>query len=204
MNKRIFVGVDAQHDFIDGVLGSEEARATIGDLGKSAKFARACGFDVYWTTDIHEKDDYPLSQEGKNLPIYHGEPMAWGSQLHEDCGLAPGDKIISKSTFGSNFLAHDITNKDCRIKREGDLNGIQAIVLGGYCSDICGISNALLLKAALPEVPIYWLAYAGAGVTPDKNAAALEVMQSCQIHIINTYDEFQELCYDLDKEAGAE
>ncbi len=159
---------------------------------------------MYWTKDAHDNESaYLNTQEGKILPVPHCRKHTWGCSIHEDCLVSPNDCIVEKQTFGSNFLASALVQKDIRLKWAGVYTGIQAIVLGGYCSDICGISNALLLKAALPEVPIYWLAYAGAGVTPDKNAAALEVMHSCQIHIINTYDEFQELCYDLDKEAGA-
>ena len=117
------------------------------------------------------------TQEGKNLPVPHCIKGSEGWQLRTDIAqLLEGARIYEKPTFGSLALA---TNLRALSKKE-ELE----IELIGLCTDICVVSNALLLKAFMPEVPITVDAACCAGVTPEKHQAALETMRSCQIRII--------------------
>lgn len=190
---KIFVGVDPQVDFINGVLPNKVAQGNVGMLNTCATDARDHGFDVAWTKDTHAKkeEDYLNTLEGKNLPLYHCGEDTDGWQFHPEIKTDVKDHIFMKPTFGSISFAKWLWNT-C-IKKS-----VKCIIMGGYCTDICGISNAILARTVLPNVPIYWLAFASAGVTPEKHDAALTVMESCQIKVIHTYDEYQELLKSLD------
>ena len=170
----ILIVVDIQNDFVDGSLGTPEAQAIIPNAVKRIKEHKG---RIFVTLDTHD-EDYLISSEGKNLPIPHCIKGTDGHELYEDIKAAlDGRKytVIEKPTFGSLDLAEVILDSE-----EDDIR----IELIGLCTDICVISNALILKACLPENQICVKEDCCAGVTPEKHKAAIEVMRSCQIEII--------------------
>lgn len=185
MNRPIFIGVDAQVDFIDGALPNERAAGNVAALNQAAVDARAKGARVIWTQDTHAHAEYYLNTlEGRRLPVPHCEVETDGWRLHPAIEVAPGDICILKPTFGI---------KDFGVKINECGMYPTVIIMGGYCTDICGISNALILRAHYPDVPIYWLDFASAATTPEKQEAALAVMESCQIDVLRSYDKYQML-----------
>lgn len=168
--KKILIVVDMQNDFIDGSLGTKEAVAIVPNVIKKIK--EYDPEDVYATKDTHPWN-YLETQEGRNLPVKHCIDGTAGWEIQKDIAeLIPEDHVYTKPTFGSTRLAEDLT------KLQPD-----EIELVGLCTDICVVSNALMLKAFMPEVPISVDASCCAGVTPEKHVAALETMKSCQIHV---------------------
>lgn len=171
--RRILVVVDMQKDFFDGSLGSKEAVAIVPAVVDKIKSYDIS--DVFVTRDTHQPD-YMETQEGKNLPVVHCIEGTDGWQLDENVAkVVEGATFINKPTFGSTVLVDTI-------KRIYEKEAIE-IELIGLCTDICVVSNALLLKAAMPEVPIAVDPTCCAGVTPEKHEAALKTMESCQIYI---------------------
>ena len=167
--------VDMQNDFISGSLGTDEAKLIIGPVIKKL---RAWSGNIIFTMDTHGKD-YLETGEGRMLPVEHCIVGTHGWQLHqellpikEDRGLA----VYQKSTFGSVQMARDLA----AINEKSPISQIELI---GLCTDICVISNALLLKAYMPDVAICVDASCCAGVTPEKHQAALSVMESCLINV---------------------
>ena len=169
--KEILVVVDMQYDFIDGALGTKEAVAIVPAVEEVIKAHKG---DVYFTRDTHEAN-YLETQEGKNLPVEH---CIRGSKGWEICQeLQPYTekaKVIDKPTFGSMDLAKEL-------QKEAAEEKIDSITFVGLCTDICVISNAMLAKAALPEVKIKVLQNACAGVSVESHRNALEAMKVCQI-----------------------
>ena len=175
--KRILLVIDMQNDFIDGALGTPEAVAIVENV--KAKIRSYPKEDVFATRDTHT-DFYMETQEGRNLPVPHCIRGTKGWEIRPDIAeLIFPDHIIDKPTFGSTQLA-----KLMEILENREEEGIE-IELIGLCTDICVVSNALLIKATLPETPISCDASCCAGVTPAKHEAALETMRSCQIRITN-------------------
>ena len=171
--RKILVVVDMQNDFIDGALGTTEAVAIVDNV--KAKIREYAQEDIFVTMDTHAPD-YLETQEGRNLPVVHCVRGTEGWQLREDIAeLLKGAKVYEKPTFGSTALAADIAG----IAAAEDIE----IELIGLCTDICVVSNALLLKANMPEVPISVDPACCAGVTPKTHEAALRTMQMCQIGI---------------------
>lgn len=171
MAKKILIVVDMQKDFIDGALGTKEAEAIV-----SAVLDKICRYpkeDVYATRDTHE-ENYMDTQEGNYLPVPHCIRGSEGWQIRPEIGekILP-EHIFDKPAFASVELAERI--KD--IAGGGEIE----VELVGLCTDICVVSNALLLKAFLPETKISVDPACCAGVTPEKHEAALETMKSCQI-----------------------
>ncbi|MCR5687787.1 MAG: cysteine hydrolase [Lachnospiraceae bacterium] len=171
--RKILIVVDMQKDFIDGSLGTKEAEAIVRPVIDKIKSYRR--EDIFATRDTHQKD-YLDTQEGKNLPVEHciegTEGWMIDPQIEE---LILPDHIFDKPTFGSAALAAKISE----ISSSEDIE----VELVGLCTDICVISNALLLKAYMPEVRISVDSSCCAGVTPEKHEAALLTMGSCQIHV---------------------
>ena len=175
--KKILLVIDMQNDFIDGALGTPEAVAIVENV--KAKILSYPKENVFATRDTHT-DLYMDTQEGRNLPVPHCIRGSQGWELRPDIAeLIYSDHIIDKPTFGSTQLA-----KLMEILEHREEEGIE-IELIGLCTDICVVSNALLIKATLPETPISCDASCCAGVTPAKHEAALETMSSCQIKITN-------------------
>ncbi len=174
----ILVVVDLQNDFIDGALGSQEAAAIVP---KVAAKIRSFSGRVLYTRDTHGPD-YSDTQEGRRLPIPHCVRDTEGWRLHPQIEALRRETPIDKPTFGSVALGQLLKAAD---KEEP----IRSVTLVGLCTDICVISNALLLKAFLPETEIRVDAACCAGVTPESHRTALEAMRACQILIEHAADE---------------
>ena len=174
----VLVVVDMQKDFIDGSLGTKEA---VGIVPAVVEKIRKFEGKVIPTRDTHD-EDYLESAEGRHLPVVHCVKDTPGWQLDREVAEALGSKagymVIDKPTFGSVELGE-------YVKQLNDTaEPVEKITLVGLCTDICVISNALLLKAYLPEVPVKVAASYCAGVTPEQHAQALEAMKPCQIEIV--------------------
>ena len=173
--KKILIVVDMQKDFVDGALGTAEASAIVPRV---AEKIRCFDGDVIVTLDTHG-EDYINTSEGRNLPVPHCIKGTAGWELDTRVQAALDEReytVIEKPTFGSVELPDFIRDNY-------DTDGFE-IELVGLCTDICVVSNALLLKASFPEVPISADASLCAGVTPESHEAALLTMKMCQIEII--------------------
>ncbi|MGI6094677.1 MAG: cysteine hydrolase family protein [Lachnospiraceae bacterium] len=170
--KKLLVIVDMQKDFVDGALGTKEAQAIVEPVAEKIRREKANGAELVFTLDTHT-EDYMNTQEGKHLPVIHCVKNTPGWMLTKRLQpLAEGERILEKPTFGSMELAGKVQQ-----------GGYDEIELIGLCTDICVISNAMLVKAAAPEVPVFVDASCCAGVTPQSHANALEAMKMCQIGI---------------------
>ncbi len=168
---KVLVVVDMQNDFIDGALGTAEAVKIVPAVRRRIELARAQGEAVIFTRDTHG-EDYLQTQEGAHLPVPHCIAKSEGWQISG--ALPVGDAlIIDKPTFGSVDLGRYLAELSP-----------ERITLVGLCTDICVISNALLIKAFLPQTPVAVDAACCAGVTPESHRTALEAMAMCQIEII--------------------
>ena len=173
--QNILVVVDMQNDFIDGALGTREAVAIVPAVAE-----RIRGFEgrVIFTRDTHQAN-YMQTQEGKRLPVPHCIQGTPGWEIRAElAALRPDAEILDKPTFGSATLGH-------LLARANGQEPIGSITVIGLCTDICVISNALLIKACLPEVPITVDAACCAGVTPESHRNALAAMKMCQIDVVN-------------------
>jgi len=173
--KKYLIVIDMQNDFIDGSLGSAEAIKIVPAVIEEIK--NPCYDGVFATFDTHYAD-YLLSAEGKKLPVEHCIKGTAGWELKNEIKAAlPADaQLIEKPTFGSWELAEMAAG----LGEEKELE----FYLCGLCTDICVISNAMLLKAKLPEAKIAVIARACAGVSPQSHENALAAMSCCQIDII--------------------
>lgn len=171
--RKILLVIDMQNDFIDGALGTPEAAAIVDNV--VAEIEKYPPSDVFATRDTHA-DNYLDTQEGRNLPVVHCVKGTPGWELNPKISAALGSAaIIDKPTFGSRTLAEQMA----RMAQEDELD----ITLVGLCTDICVVSNALLIKAFLPETPVRVISGCCAGVTPESHQAALKTMQMCQIQV---------------------
>lgn len=169
--KKILIVIDMQNDFIDGSLGTKEAEGIVDAVAE--KIRRYSPEDIYATRDTHQAD-YLQTQEGARLPVEHCIEGTHGWELNEKIAAAlRGAKVINKPTFGSMELARELAERSVQEEIELELVGL--------CTDICVVSNALLLKAAMPEVKISVDPACCAGVTPESHEAALQTMRMCQI-----------------------
>lgn len=173
--KRFLVVVDMQKDFVDGALGSAEAAAIVPGVVEKIR-----SFDggIFVTLDTHN-ENYLGTAEGKKLPVPHCVRGTDGWKLDKDVAAALKDReytAVEKPTFGSVELPRMI-----EAAAEGEEFSIEII---GLCTDICVVSNALLLKANFPEAPIAVDSACCAGVTVQAHEAALATMKSCQLDII--------------------
>ena len=163
--------VDMQKDFIEGSLGTKEARAIVENVVKKIKDFNG---EVIYTRDTHY-DGYLETAEGRNLPVIHCIKDTEGWKIDErvfNAGKGKCASVIDKPTFGSEELAAFVKGR-----------GYDKITLIGLCTDICVISNALLFKAALWETPIAVDRSCCAGVTPESHERALGAMGMCQIEV---------------------
>ena len=178
---KYLIVVDMQKDFITGSLGTKEAQAILAGVVEKVRTYEG---KVIFTRDTHGAD-YLDTQEGKKLPVKHCIRNEEGWHLADelkDLQEKTEWKVYDKPTFGSVELALEL-------KKESEQTAIEEIELCGLCTDICVISNALLLKAFLPEAPIVVDAKCCAGVTPESHQNALEAMKMCQIEIRNDMGE---------------
>ncbi len=176
MNDKFLIVVDMQKDFIDGSLGTPEAQAIVPAAARRIREARAAGWTVIATLDTHY-DNYLETAEGKKLPVAHCIRGTEGWALNPEIKAATdGCLLVEKPTFGSVRLPGIIGDQAT--------DGPLTIEVIGLCTDICVVSNALLLKAHFPEANIAVRRDCCAGVTPEKHEAALATMASCQIDIL--------------------
>ena len=174
--KQFLIVVDMQKDFVDGALGSAEARAIVPAVVEKIR-----GFDgeIIVTYDTHE-EDYMQTREGRFLPVPHCIRDTDGWQLDAAVVEALSDRaytVVEKPTFGAVTLSEVVE------QLAGDEEFTVELI--GLCTDICVVSNTLLLKAHYPEAPISVDAACCAGVTPETHRAALTTMGMCQIEVKN-------------------
>lgn len=165
--KRTLIVVDMQNDFIDGSLGTAEAQAIVPAVRAKIREYQARGDEIIFTRDTHH-EDYLETPEGKKLPVEHCIQGTHGWQVAEGLEV-PGCTYIDKPSFGWTHW------------NERTFDEIELV---GLCTDICVVSNALILKATFPEVEITVDAGCCAGVTPKSHQAALETMLMCQVNVV--------------------
>lgn len=185
--KKILVVVDMQNDFIDGALGTPEARGIVDNVCRKIREGK---WDLIFTTyDTHEElfSDYLKTQEGKKLPIKHCVLNSYGWKINESVKRELTDTITFVSTVVKNsFGSIDLPGKINHFNQHGTDADLE-ITLVGVCTDICVVTNALLLKTYFPEARIVVDASCCAGSTPLKHDEALDVMRSCQIDIVGDW-----------------
>ncbi len=165
--KKTLIVVDMQNDFIDMALGTPEAQAIVPRVKAKIDAYLANGDEVIFTRDTHG-EDYLTTPEGQKLPVVHCVKGTKGWDIAD--GLyADGCRVIDKPNFGWPHW---------------DRESFEAVELVGLCTDICVVSNALILKAQHPDVPLTVDAACCAGVTPESHEAALGTMRMCQIEIL--------------------
>lgn len=165
--KKTLIVVDMQNDFIDGSLGTDEAQAIVGNVKKKIELYRSVGDEVIFTRDTHD-ENYLNTSEGKKLPVKHCVKGTKGWQIAD--GLVfDGAIFVDKPTFGWSHW--------------NDMS-FEKIEIVGLCTDICVVSNALILKAQFPDAEIIVDSGCCAGVTPETHRAALDTMRMCQIDIV--------------------
>lgn len=176
---KLLIVVDMQRDFVDGALGTPEAQAILPRVVNKIRAYQAAGDSIVLTMDTHPAH-YLETQEGRHLPVTHCVKDTEGWQLHPAIAEAVAGrdyKIYEKPAFGSAELAEDVKN--------GLYSEMTEIELVGLCTDICVVSNALLLKTMLPELPLHVDASCCAGVRPESHEAALTVLEMCQVKLLN-------------------
>ena len=169
----VLIVVDMQNDFIDGALGTKEAVAIVPKVREKIQQFNGT---VLFTRDTHWPN-YLQTQEGRNLPVEHCVKDTDGWQIRLELDALRKTEPIDKVTFGSAELGFKLAEMNAE-------EPIGSITLVGLCTDICVISNAMIVKAFLPEVPVRVDASCCAGVTPESHENALAAMKCCQIEII--------------------
>ncbi|OON99076.1 MAG: amidase [Epulopiscium sp. Nele67-Bin004] len=183
--KKILVVVDMQNDFIDGVLGTKQAQNIVPNVIQKIKKYMQDGETIYFTKDTHTTD-YLNTQEGKRLPVEHCIRNTAGWELNPEIQKLADEIqkdslqpiIFEKPSFGSEVLPTTIKNS----VQENEKVAIEVI---GLCTDICVISNVVLIKAFLPEATVQVDALCCAGVTPESHENAINAMKMIQVDIIN-------------------
>ena len=176
---KLLIVVDMQNDFISGSLGSPQARAIVPFVREKIARYKQSGGKIIFTRDTHTAH-YLETQEGKWLPVVHCVAGTEGHRISNELETT-GCEIFDKTSFGSLALAEHVAEA---------MADVDAIELCGLCSDICVVSNALILKARFPEIPVTVDARCCAGVTEESHKAALLTMKTCQVNI--TDEEGQE------------
>ena len=169
MGNKVLIVVDMQYDFITDCLGTPEAQTIVPNVKKKIQEYESRGDRIIFTRDTHH-DNYLNTHEGKNLPVPHCIEGTHGWEVISEIDK-PECLHLNKLTFG-------YTGWDIRLGKPSEIE------LVGVCTDICVVSNALILRAMFREAEITVNASCCAGVTPEKHRAALEVMKSCQINVI--------------------
>lgn len=164
--KKTLIVVDMQKDFINGSLGTAEAIAIVENVKRKIAQYQKAGDEIIFTRDTHQ-DNYLDTNEGKYLPVLHCIEGTDGWQIPEDIAVE-GAVYLNKPTFG--YLDWKKQN-------------LEEVELIGLCTDICVISNALIIKACYPEIKVSVDASCCAGVTPESHQAALTTMKMCQVEV---------------------
>lgn len=169
--KKLLIVIDMQNDFITGALGTPEAQQILPLVKEKIEAYKKNGTAILFTRDTHY-DNYSETQEGKNLPIPHCIAGTKGHLIADEL-LTDHCEVFDKPSFGSIELADRVS--------EGHYDEVE---LCGVCTDICVVSNALILKAKLPEIKVSVDPKCCAGVTPESHNAALLTMKMCQVHVL--------------------
>ena len=165
--KKTLIVVDMQNDFIDLALGTKEAVAIVPAVKKKIEEYKNAGNEIIFTRDTH-RENYLETPEGKKLPVPHCIKGTKGWEIAD--GLyVEGSKIIDKPNFGWPHWKEE---------------NLEAVELIGLCTDICVVSNALIIKASFPDAAVSVDSSCCAGVTPESHEAALKTMAMCQIDIL--------------------
>lgn len=165
--KKTLIVVDMQKDFIDGALGTKEAEAIVENVKKKIESYNENGDEIIFTRDTHY-DNYLETNEGKYLPVVHCIKDTEGWMINKELEV-PGAIYIDKPSFGyMNWKDYNL----------------EEVELVGLCTDICVVSNALIIKATYPEIKVSVDANCCAGVTPETHKAALTTMKMCQVEVI--------------------
>ncbi len=182
MKKKVLVVIDMQNDFITGVLGNKECVEVVANVINRMKRAKEEGWHIICTKDTHE-EDYLKTGEGKRLPVKHCIRGTEGAELideikalekeWEEESVFLTESPLEKSAFGSTELS--------RILSTYDINEIELI---GVCTDICVISNAMILRSDFPNIEVSVNSNCTAGVTVESHKNALNAMKGCQIGIV--------------------
>ncbi|MDO4618068.1 MAG: isochorismatase family cysteine hydrolase [Clostridia bacterium] len=168
---KYLVVVDMQNDFISGALGSAIAQAIVA---KAKEIAESFDGEIIFTRDTHF-DNYMDTREGRRLPVPHCIKDTWGWEICDELKpISKSKKILDKPTFGSVELIDYLREK-------GD---VESVCLLGLCTDICVISNAMLIKVAFPEADVAVYEKASAGVSRESHNTALQAMSACQIDVL--------------------
>jgi nicotinamidase-related amidase len=178
--KKVLIVVDIQNDFVDGSLGSEQAQSIIPNVKAKIEEYSKRGDQIIFTRDTHQTN-YLETQEGKILPVEHcmAGTDGWNvyNELDKNCA---GCVYIDKPTFGWPYWGETLGSI---------ISEINEIEICGLCTDICVVSNALIIKAHFPEIKVTVDAGCCAGVTNKSHKAALLTMKMCQVNVINNYFE---------------
>ena len=166
--KKTLIVIDMQNDFIDGALGTKEAQAIVPNVKRKIEEYEARGDAIVFTKDTHYSN-YLETNEGKHLPVEHCIEGTHGWEISSELDWS-AYPIVEKETFGNIYW-----------KSFFDFEEVELV---GLCTDICVVSNALILKAMYPEINITVDASCCAGVTPESHKAALTTMKMCQINVI--------------------
>ena len=174
--KKILVVVDMQNDFISGSLGTNEATQIVNNVIEKINLYRNENNPIIATKDTHFNDTYLISQEGVNLPVKHCIKETWGWELADGIKeLINSNEIYEKNAFGSV----EAMSKVAELSKD-DTTEVEFI---GLCTDICVISNVVILKALAPEVKVIVDSNCCAGVSPESHNRALESMKTLQVSI---------------------
>ena len=165
--KKTLIVIDMQNDCINMALGTAEAVAIVPKVKAKIEQYQKNGYEIIYTRDTHNTD-YLQTSEGKKLPVEHCIKGSEGWQIADGLYIE-GCKIIDKPNFGWPHW---------------DEENLEAVELVGLCTDICVVSNALIIKAMHPDIPVCVDARCCAGVTVESHEAALKTMQMCQIDVI--------------------
>ncbi len=166
--KKTLLVIDMQNDFIDGSLGTKEAENIVEHVRRKIAAYRDAGDEIIFTRDTHQAN-YLDTNEGKHLPVVHCVEGTRGWQIADGLEV-PGAIYIDKPQFGFTDW------------KKFDLEEVELV---GLCTDICVVSNALIIKALYPEIRVSVDASCCAGVTPESHEAALLTMKMCQVEILN-------------------
>lgn len=170
----LLIVVDMQNDFIDGALGTREAQAIVDKVKEKILDFKG---PVIFTRDTHG-ENYMETQEGKNLPVPHCIKGTDGWQIRPELDALRKTRPVDKPGFGSVELGRMLLDMNAE-------EAIGSVTLVGLCTDVCVISNALIIKAFLPEVPVKVDAACCAGISPESHGNALSAMAMCQVEILN-------------------
>ena len=183
--KRLLVVVDYQNDFVDGALGFDGAELLDAKIAAKIDAYREVGDNVCFTFDTHHKD-YLETQEGKKLPIPHCIEGTEGHDLYGEVAgrLRDTDEVFLKPTFGSAALFERLTKRQ-RVAAEVGTIPFESIEVVGLVSNMCVLSNAVMARAACPNVPIIVDASCTAAPDPEMHEKALDVLEGLQIEVIN-------------------